>query len=317
MAPSFDTCGWFARGEDVELFAEVGKVLLGNARGPSPVGKSEKSEVKRVLLGRDVFDLLDSSHASTLEDALRKVLETAACCRSLVAQEVVVTPPSKTLSEWWDASFRIIQGWEIQHSPEMVPFVRAHAPEITLAAGIQERMDIAAGITAEEVEEAMAQRRVYTSHMHSLLSPGTILCIPTAPCTAPPPATPHSEVVAVAGAVPSAVAGAAFKEKEKAAAERMANYRRDIMAMTTIAGLSGLPEITLPLVRDGELGHPLGLSFVGWSGADEVLLQLALDLGSLLLQHGIKAGAGSGAVPDKGSKAAPDGNAEAYKHPRI
>ena len=43
------------------------------------------------------------------------------------------------------------------------------------------------------------------------------------------------------------------------------------------AGLSGLPQVSLPL---GEAqGCPVGISFIGWAGGDEALLDLAVSLG--------------------------------------
>jgi amidase len=48
------------------------------------------------------------------------------------------------------------------------------------------------------------------------------------------------------------------------------------MRLTCIAGLSGLPQVTLPV---GSIsGCPIGLSFIGWHGADEALLDLAVKL---------------------------------------
>jgi amidase len=49
------------------------------------------------------------------------------------------------------------------------------------------------------------------------------------------------------------------------------------MALTCIAGVSGLPQVTLPA---GTVeGCPVGLSFIGWAGGDEALLDLAVTLG--------------------------------------
>jgi amidase len=48
------------------------------------------------------------------------------------------------------------------------------------------------------------------------------------------------------------------------------------MRLTCIAGLSGLPQITLPV---GTISScPVGLSFMGWEGGDEALLDLSLTL---------------------------------------
>jgi len=56
-------------------------------------------------------------------------------------------------------------------------------------------------------------------------------------------------------------------------------FRVRVMRLTCIAGISGLPQITIPI---GTLaGVPAGMSFIGWAGSDEVLLELAVLLGRL------------------------------------
>jgi amidase len=49
------------------------------------------------------------------------------------------------------------------------------------------------------------------------------------------------------------------------------------MRLTCVAGMAGLPQVTLPVGTVS--GCPVGLSFVGWSGSDEALLDLAVRLG--------------------------------------
>jgi amidase len=48
------------------------------------------------------------------------------------------------------------------------------------------------------------------------------------------------------------------------------------MRLTCIAGLSGLPQVSIPVGTVS--GCPIGLSFVGWAGGDEALLDLAFAL---------------------------------------
>jgi amidase len=48
------------------------------------------------------------------------------------------------------------------------------------------------------------------------------------------------------------------------------------MRLTCIAGLGGLPQVSLPIGT--VTGAPVGLSFIGWRGADELLLSLAVKL---------------------------------------
>lgn len=52
------------------------------------------------------------------------------------------------------------------------------------------------------------------------------------------------------------------------------------LASTCLAGHAGLPQISIPA---GEAaGGLVGLSFIGWAGGDEALLDLALRLEPLL-----------------------------------
>ena len=46
------------------------------------------------------------------------------------------------------------------------------------------------------------------------------------------------------------------------------------MRLTCIAGLGGLPQISVPAGTVS--GCPVGLSFIGWAGGDEALLDLAV-----------------------------------------
>jgi amidase len=49
-----------------------------------------------------------------------------------------------------------------------------------------------------------------------------------------------------------------------------------IIELTCIAGLTGLPQVSLPLAEHE--GVPVGLSLIGWRGSDEVLPGVARDL---------------------------------------
>ena len=53
-------------------------------------------------------------------------------------------------------------------------------------------------------------------------------------------------------------------------------FRTNTLALTCIAGHSGLPQISLPAATVEDC--PVGLSFIGWAGGDEALLDLAVQL---------------------------------------
>ncbi len=121
----------------------------------------------------------------------------------------------------------------------------AHHPN--LGPGIRERIAFAATVSEAAAEAARAVHRAARAHIHAIAEPGTILALPTAPCIAPP---------------------------LDLAAEALESFRVRVMRLTCIAGVSGLPQVTIPIGTVA--GCPAGLSFVGWEGADEILLDLAV-----------------------------------------
>jgi amidase len=145
----------------------------------------------------------------------------------------------------WRECFRVIQGWEIWSS--YGEFITRERPR--LGPGIKERMEYAAKISEREAETARREQMRAREQVREMASPGTILVLPTAPSIAP---------------------------LIDASTEALDSFRSRVMRLTSIAGLSGLPQITLPA---GTIdGCPVGLSFIAWSGGDEALLDLAFGL---------------------------------------
>lgn len=111
---------------------------------------------------------------------------------------------------------------------------------------------------AKAVEPAVAApgrtfRRVFQGRIRPLLSGGAVLVVPTSPCIAPRVGAAPSELEAV---------------------------RQASLGVTAIAGLCGLPEVTLPAARVD--GVPVGLSLIGGPGHDRALLALACDAAAML-----------------------------------
>jgi len=108
---------------------------------------------------------------------------------------------------------------------------------------------MAAALTDEEVSRAGAQRARIVSLLSGLVGGEQLLVIPTVPGAAPPRAWPVA---------------------------RTEEYRRTAMRLLCIAGLGGLPQVSLPLLSAD--GAPLGLSLVGPRGSDRALLRAAARL---------------------------------------
>ena len=146
----------------------------------------------------------------------------------------------------WREAFRVVQAFETWQSFGV--FIQQHKPEP--GPGIRERLEAASRVTAAEANAARAIVAEARAHVRRVVMPGTLLAMPTAPCIAP------------------LVDGSAAD---------MDKFRTRVMRLTCTAGVAGLPQVNLPA---GTLdGCPVGLSFIGWWGGDEALLDLACVLG--------------------------------------
>lgn len=158
-------------------------------------------------------------------------------------QEIALTADG--FGAWRDA-FRTLQGYEVWQN--YGAWITANRPP--LGPGIRERMAYAASVTKEDAEIARASVTQVRAKLRAMLAPGTVICLPTVPCVAP---------------------------RIDAPADFLETFRTRIMSLVCTAGIAGLPQITLPVGTSG--GCPVGLSFIGWAGGDESLLDLAVGLG--------------------------------------
>jgi amidase len=130
-------------------------------------------------------------------------------------------------------------------------WIEAVRPE--LGPGVQERFAAAKAMDPARAAAGRAFRRGFRARMEALLAGGAVLVYPTSPVPAPK-----------LGISP---------ESQDAVRERT-------MGVTAIAGLAGLPEVTLPAGRAE--GAPVGLSLVAGPGRDRALLALAERLAAAL-----------------------------------
>ncbi|MCK6454647.1 MAG: amidase [Alphaproteobacteria bacterium] len=206
--------------------------------GAAP-GAAPDSPPSGLLVGVDAFGESDAVVAPALAAALARA-EAAIGSR----RDAAVAPGG--LGAWYEA-FRVLQGAEVW---------RVHGDWVTrnqprFGPGVADRFRWVATIDAGQVAAAEDVRRGVRRRMHELLRDGAVLSIPTAPSIAPLRGLPAAD------------------------SER---FRVRTLMLTCIAGLAGLPQVTLPLGRID--GCPIGLSLIAAPGRDEMLLALAERIGS-------------------------------------
>ena len=199
---------------------------------------------KRVAAKIDRVVLLEDAFKQADEsvaDLLRTLLE-------LMSDDLPEIAHGKIAPEGfdpWREAFRIVQAYETWQT--FGEFIKAQKPKI--GPGVRERMEFASTVTRPQADanrEIIAKAR---EHIRKIAAPGTILALPTAPSIAPK--------IEISGA-------------------ELEDFRTRVMRLTCTSGISGLPQMSIPA---GTIqGCPVGLSFIGWEGGDEALLDLACEL---------------------------------------
>jgi amidase len=159
LAPSFDTCGWFAR--DAAVFERVGRTLL---RDESPAPPPA-----RLLIAHDAFEIAGTTVAQALRAALDKVA-------ALVGMPDPVTVGDEPLTRWMDY-FRFLQGAEAS---------ACHGEWITrekpaLGPGVKERFAWAPTVSPEDITRATTRREEIARRMAEMLGERTVIALPSAP----------------------------------------------------------------------------------------------------------------------------------------
>ena len=225
LAPSFDTCGYFAR--DASTFSRVSNVLFSADSAPLPAKI-------RLLKPLDIWAMLDADVVTAQAGPLARVQAVL----GTTTDTTVILDDVDTL--FW--RFRHIQGreaWIVNGS-----LIERFCPP--LGPGVAERFAWSKTVTDEQFAIANAYRERFKKHLTDLLGTDGVLIMPTVPDIAP---------LTTDGG------------------EKMESYRNRSLQMLSISGLSGFPQISMPLGQ--RLGVPLGLSLLGPAGSDLSLVALA------------------------------------------
>ena len=193
---------------------------------------------KRLLYARDAFELVDKRVSQALDNAVRKAAAVIGAY-----EDVIVSPEG--LSAWFE-TFRVLQAAEVWgNHGEWIQAVRPR-----FGRGVRERFAWASQVEEKDVADCKNNHRVIKERIYGLIQDDDVLCLPSSPRVAPLKNTPDNDMEI--------------------------RFRNQAMCLLCIAGLAGLPQISLPLANID--GLPLGLSLVGPPGADSRLLAMSRTL---------------------------------------
>jgi amidase len=204
-------------------------------------GTAVAAPARHLVVATDAFAQADAEVAALGRDFLKHAMP-------ILPQSTEVTAAPGGFDDWREA-FRIVQAKEVWET--FGGFVTRVKPKF--GPGIKERMEFAATVTDDQAKAARKIVAAARTKIRALLPTGTIMALPTSPTIAPPTDLKGDE---------------------------LESFRVRVMRLTCMAGLAGLPQMTLPIGTVS--GCPAGLSLIGWAGADEVLLGLSVSLARYL-----------------------------------
>jgi amidase len=207
------------------------------------------ARVADVLLGRDDTAAVTSWRLLMPQDLWALLLPdaepSARAAADRVTQVLGDAAPVNVALDSFDAMY-----WHFRHQQGHEAWVtdgaliERHA--VSLGPGVAERFAWSRNVTDAQVAAARAFRVAFTAHMQALLGQDGVLLLPTMPDIAPLRTAPESA---------------------------LEDYRNRAIRMLCVAGLAGLPQLSLPLA--GHSGAPMGLSLLGPAGSDRALVMLA------------------------------------------
>ena len=201
---------------------------------------TETARPRRLVIAEDAFELAEASVRAALESAVDAV---SAAFGSRATERL-----SPTSLEEWSGHQQILQSREAWLS--IREWLDATNPAMSFE--VSDRYVTARAVTDEQVADAQAGRDSIVARMNEVFQDGeTVVCLPTTVGPAPP-------------------LGQAVSDRH--------TLRLRNSALTSIAGNTGRPQISLPLAEVD--GLPIGLSLLGDYGADEQLIALVREIAS-------------------------------------
>ena len=187
-----------------------------------------------LLIAKDCFAIADEAVRQALAPVVARVSR-----RFAAAHEVVLAAEGLTV---WSAHQRRLQSFEFGRT--FADWVDQTNPRFSFE--VAGSLAAAAQIDESDMTVPRAFRAEVRARLDTLLDGCRLLCLPTTPI---------------------------LPIRRDARLSEMRTAVDRIIHLTCIAGLTGLPQVNLPLGWHGVV--PVGLSLIGWRGSDRVLLGVA------------------------------------------
>jgi amidase len=194
----------------------------------------------RLLVATDAFATADDAVSEALARVMPRLRARFSPCED-------VTLATEGLSVWRERQRRLQQ---IEFGSTFRDWIDQTNPRFSFEVG--RSLALASLLTEADVASDRSFRQEVTARIEGLLDGASVLCLPTVPILPP------------------------LRDISLSA---MAEAGGRLVTLTCIAGLTGLPQINLPLAETPD-GIPVGLSLIGWRGSDSALLRLAAALAS-------------------------------------
>ncbi|WP_225159451.1 amidase [Bradyrhizobium sp. BRP56] len=189
-----------------------------------------------IVIASDCFAIADAQ----VQGALQSIVD-----RLRLATATTLSPLTRGELRDWARHQRILQRWEFQATfRDWVDRVNPRFSSEVAGAFADDGRTPPADLAAAKAFRASASKR-----LDDLLDGRRMLCLPTSPIL---PISRDARLSEIRAAV------------------------QGIVDLTGIAGLTGLPQVNLPVATSGSI--PVGLSLIGWRGGDAPLIAAARTL---------------------------------------
>lgn len=219
--------------DTIGWFARDPRVLCEVGRALVGTGdRAVDAPIRRIVIGKDLLAVMAPECREQVEPLIRRI---AAFTESYREAEIAVDG----LAEWMRV-FRILQGsdvWRTHHQ-----WIERVQPRF--GPGVAERFAWSRTLKDRDIRQEQSARADIRRRLIDLLGDDGLIVLPTAPGPAP---------------------------LRNTTGEKLEDWRGKTLQLCCIAGLGGLPQVTLPWARIG--GLPIGLSVIAGPGRDVPLLQ--------------------------------------------